>query len=272
MPLFRFKKFIFPLLLCMFCAAYTVCAEDHGTIYLKQQKPIVAQNIKADDEGNIFCKTDDKDFIVPANETRYVVLEKPAGVTAAEQLLASGKYEQAAKHFKELANKYKYLGWGIYCNMNQAEALNNLGQSNAVIETVKPLLDTKPANPEQEEQYLMKAFRILAEVLIKQNNDTELMPVLNRLKAADDQELSAWAFNTAGQILIKQHKLKEAAYQFLQPVLLYDNKNKNRADSLFLLGSILSKSNDNRGKKYFELLKKDYPDSKLINDQQQQLE
>jgi hypothetical protein len=236
---------------------------DAGYIFLRSGKKLTSSDITADAEGNIFYLSSKGRLVIPKDMVKYVIVNRPAALLEAQALLTQGSYEIAAKHYATLAKKYRFLGWYLDAVVGQVTALQQQGKNREVELLIKPLLSYKSSCFEHEEPFLLQAYQIYAEVLLSEQHYEALVPVIYRLKRGSDGELSAWAFNIAGKRLVEQQKYREAAREFIQPVLLYGRKNRQRCESLQLLIDCLAKFDKKLSIFYLNRLKNEYNDSTL---------
>jgi tetratricopeptide (TPR) repeat protein len=243
--------------------AFNVLAADSGYIILKSGKKLISSDISSDKNGNVFFLSDDGKLVIPVDMVDYVIVKKPSAILEAEQLFQKKQYDNAATSYGVLAKKYRFLGWYACALAGQVEALHQQNKNSEAEEIIKPLLSYKPGFIEREQPFMLKTYRVYAEILLKEKRYEALLTILYRLKRGSDGELSAWAFNIAGQQLLRQKKYREAAREFIQPVLLYDNKNRQRRKSLRLLVTSLAEFDKKLSNFYLKRLKKEYNDSTL---------
>ena len=258
---YLFLKLIMALLLLVLMPSGF--SADAGYIFLRSGKKLTSSDITADAKGNIFYLSTEGRLVIPKDMVKYVIVNRPVALVEAKTLLTKGNYSVAVKRYVALAKKYRFLGWYSCALAGQATALQRQGKNSEVELLVKPLLSYKSNCFEHEEPFLLKAYSIYAEVLLKEQRYEAMIPLIYRLKRGSDGELSAWAFNIAGQRLIEQQKYREAAREFIQPVLLYDRKNRHRRESLQLLIDCLAKFDKKLSIFYLNRLKNEYNDSIL---------
>ncbi len=255
-------KFI--VILALLMPVFSVFATNAGYIMLKSGKKLFSSDISSDSSGNIFFLSDnDGKLIVPKDRVNYVIVKKPAEMLKAEQASKQKKYADAAKLYANLAKKYRFLGWYAYSLGKQALALQQQGDKRQAEVIFKILLNYKSNCLEHERPFLLNAYRNYVDLLLGEKRYDAIVPIIYRLKRGNDQELSAWAFNVAGKQLLQQKKYHEASREFIQPVLLYDSKNRYRRESLQFLVISLAKFDKKRSNFYLNRLQKEYNDSTL---------
>lgn len=254
-------KYIVVLSLLM--PAFGGFAADSGYIFLKSGKKLNSSDITADKKGNIFYLSDDGKLVIPQDIVNYAIVKKPLALLEADELFKQRKYVDASTRYAAVAQKYRFLGWYACALAKQGAALQQQGKKSAVKTLIKPLLSYKSSCFEHEEPFLLKAYHVYAEVLLDEQRYEAMIPVIYRLKRGSDGELSTWAFNVTGQRFLDQKKYREAAREFIQPVLLYDRKNGQRRKSLQLLIDCLAKFDKKLSIFYLNRLKKEYNDSTL---------
>lgn len=229
----------------------------------KDGKRVVVDKITADARGKLTFKKGKFKQVVKRSQYRYAYADKPAGRSKAVKLEKAGKYQDAAKAYKELFDNYKYLGWAAYAMFNRADCLAKAGdEATAITELQKWLRDFK-SNP-KEEKYYNFCNKLLVKLLIKKGDYAAAMPILKKMENSKDDDNAAFATNSKGLILSKQGKKKDATLQYLQTVLLFDAKNKERPEALYMVSTLLKEQNDARSKKFADKLKQDYPNSEFV--------
>ncbi|MCF6175431.1 MAG: hypothetical protein L3J71_06670 [Victivallaceae bacterium] len=254
-------KFIAILFLWMLISAGF--AADAGYIMLKSGKKLLSAEISSDSSGNIFYLSDDGKLVIPKDMVDYVIIKKPAAFLEVEQLFKQEKYDDAAVRYAGLAKKYRFLGWYACALGGQIAALHRQEKNSEAEKIIKPLLSYKSGCIEHERPFLLNIYRIYAEILLYEQRYDAIVPVIYRLKRGGDSELSAWAFNVSGKQLLRQKQYREAAREFIQPVLLYDRKNRHRRESLQFLVISLAEFDKKLSNFYLNRLKKEYNDSIL---------
>lgn len=233
-----------------------------GTIYKKDGKQVKADVIiDVDSSGTITYKEGNFTSKLKTGEYTIVHLSKtPQEIADAEKKVKDEKYEDAIEDFKKLyTSKYKFLGYDMTCLYWEAFCLDKLNKKGEAIEVLKKF-DELEAHDKKQESEFFNAKRLLAGIYIDQNKFDSAYPVLTQLGNTEDDNLAAYSFNARGEILKKQDKKKDAVLMFMRTALLFPKKNTERAESLVNIANLLKEMNDNRGSKFAELLKKDYPE------------
>ena len=84
------------------------------------------------------------------NRVRWAWIPKPDEITAADRLLTSKKYDEAADAFAAAIKPFGPLGWEPYCKLRQAEALDASGKQSEAIKLLETLKDYPNASPRNE--------------------------------------------------------------------------------------------------------------------------
>jgi len=110
----------------------------------------------------------------------------------------------------------------------------------------------------------MEAFRLLAGIYLQNNLDEKAVAILDEMTDAEKSEYIVFAYSLLGDIALKHGKADAAELNYLQAVIYGDKSIPARAESVFKLAEMLKKRNDPTCKLYYEILKKDYPESNFI--------
>ncbi len=256
----KIKILIFILSLTASCFAMAAS----GLIMLKDSSPLNAAEITADGDGNIYCFDGKQRIIVPKSFYSYVRLDKPDEIKRAEESLSSGKHAEAEKMFRDAALKYEYLGWKAFCVAGLAKALLLQEQAEMAAGEIEKIAKDHIADPDFVQWQYMEAFRLLAGIYWQKNLTPKAVAVLQEMLGATRSEYIVFAYNLLGDIALKDGKSDVAGLNYLQAVIYGDKSIASRAEPIFKLAGILKKRNDAAYKLYYEILKKDYPESDLI--------
>lgn len=243
-------------------AAAPAGAALSGLIVKKDGKQVKADTITdVDATGTVTYKEGNFTSKLKPGEYNYIRLTKtPQEITDAEKKVKDGKFEDAIGDFRKLfSSKYKFLGYDMTCLYWEAFCLDKLNKKGEAVEVLKKFEGMDPKDKKQEVEFF-NAKKLLSSIYIDQNKFDDAYPVLTELGNTEDDNLAAYSFNARGEILKKQGKKKDAVLMYMRTALLFPKKNTERADSLINISNLLKEMNDNRGTKFAEILKKDYPE------------
>ena len=255
MKLFKLMTFILSL-----TVPFLIMAAG-GSVMLKDNSPLEAREISADKDGNLYCFDGKQQLIVPKSFYSYVRIPKPEEIKQAEDSLNNGKYAEAEKIFRDAAVKYEYLGWKAFCAFGLAKALAMQEHREMAIVEIEKIVKDHIADPDFTQWQYMEAFRLLAGIYLQTNLDEKAAAILEEMIDAEKSEYIVFAYNLLGDIALKQGRADAAELNYLQAVIYGDKSIPARAEPVFKLGEMLKKRNDATYKLYYEILKKDYPES-----------
>ncbi|MEI8247688.1 MAG: hypothetical protein WCI51_17765 [Lentisphaerota bacterium] len=235
-----------------------------GIIMLKDSLPLNASEVTADKDGNLYCFDGKRQIIVPKSFYSYVRLDKPDEIKRAEGSLSSGRHAEAEKTFRDAAVKYEYLGWKAFCISGLAKALAQQNRSEMAVVEIEKIVKDHIADPDFTQWQYMEAFRLLAGIYLQNNLDEKAVAILDEMTDAEKSEYIVFAYSLLGDIALKHGKADAAELNYLQAVIYGDKSIPSRAESVFKLAEMLRKRNDPTFKLYYEILKKDYPESNFI--------
>jgi len=250
------------IILSMTIPFFTMAAD--GLIMLKDSSPLDAREISADKDGNLYYFDGKQQFIVPKSFYSYVRIPKPDEIKRAEDSLSNGKYAEAEKMFRDAAVKYEYLGWNAFCVSGLAKALLMQDRRDAAAAEIEKIFKDHTEDPDFVQWQYMEAFKLLAGIYAQKNLDEKAVAVLEEMVAAEKSEYIVFAYTLLGDIALKQGKADAAELNYLQAVIYGDKSIPARAESVFKLAEMLKKRKDATSKLYYEILKKDYPDSDWV--------
>jgi tetratricopeptide (TPR) repeat protein len=258
---FGIKQFIALLLII----APLLVMADSGTVMLKDSAPLEARTISADQYGNLYCFDGTREIIVPVMLYSYVRMPKPETVKQSETKLELGKYAEAEKMFRNAALKYEYLGWKAFCVFGLANSLLKQGRHDAAVAEIEKIVNDEIDDPDYIQWQYMEAFRLLVTVYLQKNQNEKAVIILEKMVGARRGEYIVFAYNTLGDISLKQGDANAAAQQYLRAVISADKSVPARAESIYKLAELLKRDKKSAYKNYYEMLKKEYPKSDLIN-------
>ncbi|MFA6293840.1 MAG: hypothetical protein WC637_18775 [Victivallales bacterium] len=232
----------------------------------KEGAPIKAEYVGSDANGDITYKEEKFTLKIKANDYKSARIAKiPDELLAADKKLADQKFQDALTDYKNLYNRYRYVGFDVYCIYRECVCLDKLGKKEDALARLKTLDAYQNLDP-QKKPDLSEVKKLQASILIDLNKLDDANKVLTELGNSDDDNLAAFSFNARGDILLKQGKKKEAVLKYMVPALVFNVQNKERARALCQVANILKELNDNRSTKFADMLKKDYPDSPFVKE------
>lgn len=203
---------------------------------------------------------------VRRNRVRWAWIPKPEEVTAADKLLTSKKYDEAATTFAGLVKPFGPLGWEPYCKLRQAEALDASGKQSEAIKVLETLKDYSNASPRNEAD-LSAAYELLIKFYANIKAWDKGLELSKKLMYAGDAAAAVSALFARGDILSarasetnSQDDRRDAFNAYAQICLLFP-KNSRAAEATFRAYQTLTVLNDARAKIFADKLKKDYPKS-----------
>lgn len=245
------------ILVMAFFAGFGLIAADKPFIQTKSKK-IIADTISADAKGTLSYKASGFGQKIKPGAYLYARVPKPTAVSKAYKKIKSKKYGDAVKAFDKAYNKYRYIGWDVYCIYYSAYALNKLGKKAEAIAKINKLT-ALPKDRAKLSKY-MDAQKLLAELYIATSQFEKAQGALKVLGTARSPSIAAFANNKQGDILAKKGKNKDALLMYLRTVLLFNKSNKKeRPEALKKTIKILKSDRDNKYLIFEKMLKTDYP-------------
>lgn len=202
---------------------------------------------------------------VRRNRVRWAWIPKPEEITAADKLLTSKKYDEAATTFAGLVKPFGPLGWEPYCKLRQAEALDASGKQSEALKVLETLKDYPNASPRNEAD-LSAAYELLIKFYANIKAWDKGLELSRKLMYAGDAAAVSALF-ARGDILSarasetnSQDDRRDAFNAYAQICLLFP-KNSRAAEATFRAYQTLTVLNDARAQIFADKLKKDYPKS-----------
>ncbi len=236
--------------------------------YVKDGKKVTADEIELKGD-NYLVKIGAAQRPVKSADVSYVWIPKPEDVAAADAKAAGGAYDDAAAAYAAAAEKYKKLGWEVYCLTGQAEALKKAGKTQDAIALLERLQMKQAPNPD-DQALLAKASLSLGQIyLAAKQYDKAIAFVTARTSSADANAASA-AYLLRGDIFTRKameksgqeqkKELKDAAMAYFAAALLFE-KTGTRPLALFRSYETLKKLNDARAEEFAKILREKYPNN-----------
>jgi tetratricopeptide (TPR) repeat protein len=223
--------------------------------------------ISADSNGNLTVKSLKNGRLfttkVKKGDYDYAWVPMSKGLKSIEKKIEGKDYNGALEAIAKYHDKYKYLGWDLFCIYMKALAEAKSGKSAEAIKTLQGVESYEIKIPPNE-KYLLDSLKLLANLYIDAGNYAKADAVLEKIAYSKHEETAAYALNAQGEVLNRQGKKKDALVKYMQTVKLFPSKNPHRAEALCKLANLLKESNDTRSSKFAAMLKKEYPGSPWI--------
>lgn len=187
----------------------------------------------------------------------YARIPKPAEIEKADAFLKNGSFAQAAASYRLAYDKYKLLGWDLYCIGHESEALAGLGEKQAALKKLEPMKNFELLD-QTRRPHLNYVQRLRASLCVELGKYKEAEPVLNSMAAGTDASNAAFAFIRKGDILRRNGKLREASQMYLQASLLFPDV-PECPEALAHLYTVLKELKDSNAEKFAGILRSEYP-------------
>ena len=251
-------KLIFTILAVT--AAVTLSARQ--TVKLTGQKEVLTvQKLTVNADGSLSYVLNGTQKTAPANTYDYARIPKPREITEAEKVLQSKDYIKAEKLFQIAFEKYRLLGWGIYCITRRAEALDGAKRLKDALAFLEQLKGYTSLDPEVRNDVL-KAKMLYVDLLMKSGDLTNAGIIAESLLSEKSDDAVFFALERKGDIALKKKEKKTAVRNYLQAIFLIPGHQK-RPDVLYKTILLLKEMKDKRWEKLAEILKKQHPDSQF---------
>ena len=225
---------------------------------------ISADEITCDKRGNIVIIKGKIKRKLSRRDYKYAWIPRPTPIKKAYAKLKAKDYKTAASEFKQLYEKYKYVGWDVFCALAGAQAMSKSGDKSGAISMLTQI-SKPPANPSLASIY-MQSRKLLARLYYETGSFSEALNIINKqLYKSGSDSIVAYANNLYGDILLKQGKTKDAKLMYMRTALLFDNSNKKeRPEALVKVINILRQEKNNKALEFEKMLKNGYPGSSYL--------
>ena len=245
-------------LLLVFCSGILLNAQQIVKL-TGSREPLKVQNLKALPDGSISYICNGKQWTAPEFSYDYARIPKPEELTAADLVLKSGNFRKAEKLYQIAHEKYKNLGWGVYCITGIAKALNHAGKPKEALKYLEQLKHYESPDPSLEKDF--SAAQILyVDLLIKVQNYQSALVVADSMLSSDDNAVVFSAFVYKGDIALIRKDKKNAVRNYLQAYFLIP-AHPRKAEILYKAAVLLKEMKDNRWQQFANILKKQHPNS-----------
>jgi len=257
-----YSKYILSIL--VFSLTLISYAKEAPFIQQKTKK-IIAERVTSDTKGVLTYKVRSLKMQRKLKPSEYVYARIPAPteVVSAMRKLKAKKYRDASTALKKCHEKYRFLGWDIYCLYYAGVSLDKSGKKELAIKELEKIKEF-PADPRKKKNFY-NAMKLLATLYIDVKEYEKAEKTLSSIGEADDAAIFAFVNNSRGDMLLKKGLPKDAVLMYLRTVMLCtkDNNKKERPEALAKVIKILKEENNNRHLDFEKMLKADYPDFSL---------
>ena len=255
------------LMIALLMATSLAAMAEKPFVVLTNGKKLIASKITADSSGNLTVTTRSVSRRIKKNAYKYarVPIAQAPEVLRMVKAWRGKKYSDVTMAFKTAYQKYRDLGWGSACIYLAADSFNRLNRKSDALAKLNML--KTPVDPSEMKDYY-KALRLQATLCVESDELDKAMDVLTKLASSPDSSAAAFAYNTRGDILLKQHKpTKDALIMYLTTALLFDKSHKKeRSEALVKIVKMLRAEKNNKAQEFEKMLRQDYPDSKYLKD------
>ncbi len=230
---------------------------DEAVIKVPDRPEFTVRSVNADSLGNLeysTAKSGDLKLILPRGKYSYAWIPRPKALEEAASLLKTNPVA-AAEAFKLGYEKYKLLGWDVYCISGEAEAMAKLGMKKEAIRKLAQLKDYKCQN-ERLRPMIEAANRLTLQLCIETGEYALAEQLVRMMRSSPDESVAVFGYMRHGDMLRKQGKIKEASRIYLQAYLLFPESPSGR-ENLRSLVAALEELKDPRSANFAEILKKD---------------
>jgi predicted negative regulator of RcsB-dependent stress response len=252
----NYNKYI----LCALVFSFTFISygKDRPFIQTKTKK-ILAERITSDTKGRLTYKVKTLQMKLKPEEYIYARVPMPREITSALRKLQSKQYTDAANGLKQAYDKYRFLGWDVFCLYYIGAAYEKAGKIDMAVKELEKIKEF-PKDPSKKKDYY-SAKKLLATLYIKKSEYEKAEKTLSAIGEADYSDIFAFVNNSRGDIFKKQGKKKDAMLMYLRTVMLCtkENNKKERPEALVKVIEILKEDNNNRHLDFEKILKADYP-------------
>lgn len=224
-----------------------------------QDKLLKVQKLNAKTDGSISYIYNGKLWIAPEFSYDYARIPKPREIITADRFLSRKIYPLAEQFYVKAYNRYKNLGWGVYCITGRAKALDGAGKAKRALVALERLKDVVAVDP-QVKQELVTARMLHTDLLIKDRKYKEALALTEKLLFSEDDPVVFFAYDRNGDIAQLQKDKKEAVRNYLQAYYLISS-HPRKAEVLYKAAVLLKELKDPRWKKFADILKKQYSNS-----------
>lgn len=248
------------LILTVFVLTIFFAADAQQIVKLTGEKnPVSVQALTANADGSVSYTLNGKRWTAPAFSYDYARVPKPPEIKAADKALSDRNFVKAEKLYQIEYEKYKNLGWGVYCISGRAKALDKLGRVREAQKQLERLKEAPSTDP-QVKKDAIAARMLFVDLLIKLKDYKTAAVMAESLLKSDDNAVVFFAFERKGDIALFRKDKKKAVRDYLQACFLVTD-HPRRPEVLYKAAKLLKSLKDKRWTHFASLLKKQYPNS-----------
>ena len=178
------KRLLLPLLVC---CGLVLSAKEESVIRTLDNRDMKVSSIRALPDGSLeYTMADGKiKSTMPRGKYIYAWIPKPKEIAAADILLEANVPDKAAAAYRAAYEKYKLLGWDVYCIYRESEALARLGRRIEAVRKLDQLKDYKLINTRLG-PLLVAVKRLNAQLNIDLGKYDSALALLNEMTMGTD--------------------------------------------------------------------------------------
>lgn len=235
-------------------------ADAQQIVKLTGKKEILkVENLKSNPDGSISYDFNGKHWTAPEFSYDYARVPKPRAILAADRFLKKGDYRKAEKLYQIEYEKYKNLGWGVYCITGIARALDQAGDLKRAVKQIELLKNYESTDPYLEKDFANAKF-LYVDLLIKAKDYQNALALTETMLNSKENAVVFFAFERKGNIAFLQKDKKKAVRNYLQAYFLIPS-HPRKAEVLYKAVILLKEMKDKRWQQFANILKKQYPNS-----------
>jgi hypothetical protein len=243
----------------IFTLALTAAAQDLLKL-TGNDKVLNVKELSADAEGFITYSQDGrKKFTADPKTVDFAWAAAPAEIAEADKLFAKKDYVKADKAYLAAYEKYKFLGWEVYCTAQRAHILAKENRLNDSLILLEQLYQYHSLNPAVQ-KHIINAKKLYLDVLIMAKETGKAEKLANEMLLGDDSSAVFFAFCKKAEIANLENDRKKAVRYYLQAAYLFPDI-PERPAAFYHAVILLKELKDKRWKNLANILEKKYPDS-----------
>lgn len=171
-----------------------------------------------------------RSLTVPLDQVQQVIVAKPAGIDAALQAVAAGRYSAAISTLETIRKDYQMLQWDVIATRALAEAyLKGMNDASRAIRMCEEIIRD---NPQAAVSGDLAA--IYWEALLADGREARLRSILTQAIQTGSRELAAIAQVKRGDIDMKNGDFRNALIDgYLRTVLLFQQVGSIQPEALY---------------------------------------
>lgn len=211
------KRLTYTMLACLSLMIASSVQAQKPYVIDSEGRKIEGDAIQASEKGVVKLKIGAGVRTFAPDEYRLAFSPKPTDVARLESMLEQENYDIILERGKAIFDKYKYLGWAgriTYLRAQAHLAKNQPEQALQLVESAEPFVKLNEVQ--------VRIARVNALLQLDRNDEAE--ELLAELKKAESDQVAAFAFNAAGDLLAKRGQKKDAVLEYLKTVLVIDSE------------------------------------------------